>query len=50
MNNQKYMIAGIVAVLAVVLATTLTITASKDTKKTISESIPHGSEERPLTK
>jgi hypothetical protein len=50
MKKQFSVLAGIVAVLAVVLAVALSMTASKETKKSISENIPHGANEKPLSK
>ncbi len=50
MNHQKVTMAGFIAVVAVVLVTLYTMTASKDAKQTIGESIPHGASERPVSK
>jgi hypothetical protein len=50
MKNRITAVVGALAVLGVVLITALTMTASRDTKKTISESIPHGPNERPVSK
>ncbi len=50
MRKPFYIFAGIVAAFAVVLAVTLSLTASDSTKKNISESIPHGSKEKPIGK
>jgi hypothetical protein len=50
MNQQRMTMAVFIAVLAVVLITLFTMTASKDTKQTIGESIPHGTSEKPVSK
>ncbi len=50
MNQQRMTMAVFIAVLAVVLITLFTMTASKDTKQTIGESIPHGASEKPVRK
>lgn len=50
MQKPFYLFIGIVAAFAVILAITLSLTASNSTKNTISESIPHGANEKPITK
>lgn len=45
MKKPFYLMVGIVAVLAVILAIAVPLTASKDAKKAISENIPHGANE-----
>lgn len=50
MEKQFHLYIGIIAALAVALAVTLTVTASDSTKKMISENIPHGPNEKPITK
>lgn len=50
MNHQRVTIVGFIAVLAVVLITLFTMTTSKDTQRTIGESIPHGASEKPVSK
>ncbi len=50
MKNQFSIIAGAVAIAVVVVAAALSMTTSQDTKKAISESIPHGSNEKPISK
>lgn len=50
MRGQFYLYVGIIASLAVALAVVLTVTASDSTKTTISESVPHGPNEKPISK
>ncbi len=50
MNHQRVTLAGFIAVLAIVLITLFTMTTSKDTQRTIGESIPHGPSEKPVSK
>lgn len=50
MRKPFHLYIGIIAALAVALAVTLSLTASDSTKKTLSGSIPHGANERPIAK
>lgn len=50
MKQPTHLLFGLIATLAVVLVVTLTMTTSQGTKKTISESIPHGANEKPIRK
>ncbi len=50
MKKPFYVIAGIVAAFAVIVAAAFSLTSPPETKKAISESIPYGSNERPISK
>jgi hypothetical protein len=50
MKKPYYFMAGIVAALAMILAIAVPLTVSKDTKKSISEKIPHGANEQPISR
>ncbi len=50
MKQPIHLVFGIIAAMAVVLVVTLTMTTSQGSKKTISESMPHGANEKPIRK
>ncbi len=50
MRKPFYFMAGIVAALAMILAIAVPLTVSKETKNSISENIPHGANERPISR
>ncbi len=50
MKNQFSIIAAAVAIVVVVVVAALSMTATPDTKRAISENIPHGSNEKPIKK